>query len=130
MTEISDNTPCVAGGWRGVRDALAKRDRFRKFLTKGRPNGVMLPYAGSGQKLRYYFLDLTIKTNRLSLGFFGRIFRVTTKTQCHQGYDRKPRSASARNATEKLNTDGPPSGGQGGYVASAGCFSLLIHSSR
>ena len=61
MTEISDNTPCVAGGWRGVRDALAKRDRFRKFLTKGRPNGVMLPYAGSGRKLRYYFLDLTIK---------------------------------------------------------------------
>ena len=90
----------IAGGWRGVRDALAKRDRFRKFLTKGRPNGVMLPYAGSGQKLRYYFLDLTIKTNRLSLGVFGRIFRVTTKTQCHQGYDRKPRSASAIRAAE------------------------------
>ena len=61
MTEINDNTPCVAGGWRGVRDALAKRDRFRKFLTKGHPNGVMLPYAGSGRKLRYYFLDLTVK---------------------------------------------------------------------
>ena len=33
MTEINDNTLCV--GWRGVRDALAKRDRFHKFLTKG-----------------------------------------------------------------------------------------------
>ena len=61
MTEINDNTPCVGGGWRGVRDALAKRDRFHKFLTKGHPDGVMLPYVSSGQKLRYYFLDLTRK---------------------------------------------------------------------
>ena len=56
MTEINDNTPCVGGGWRGVRDALAKRDRFHKFLTKGHPDGVMLPYVSSGQKLRYYFV--------------------------------------------------------------------------
>ena len=34
MTEINDNTPCVGGGWRGVRDALAKRDRFHKFLCR------------------------------------------------------------------------------------------------
>ena len=57
MTEINDNTPCVGGGWRGVRDALAKRDRFHKFLTKGHPDGVMLPYYG-GFDIRYYWLDL------------------------------------------------------------------------
>jgi hypothetical protein len=57
MTEINDNTPCVGGGWRGVRDALAKRDRFHKFLTKGHPDGVMLPYYGGGD-IRYYWLNL------------------------------------------------------------------------
>ena len=61
MIEINDNTPCAGGGWQGVRDALAKRGRWRKFLAKGHPNGVMLPYVGSGQKLHYYFLDLTRK---------------------------------------------------------------------
>jgi hypothetical protein len=43
MTEINDNTPCFGGTWRSQRDTLAKRDRWRKFLAKGHPDGVMLP---------------------------------------------------------------------------------------
>jgi hypothetical protein len=38
-------------------------DPVHKFLTKGHPDGVMLPYVSSGQKLRYYFLDLTCETD-------------------------------------------------------------------
>ena len=57
MTEINEDTPCIGGGWRGVRDALAKRDRWHKFLTKGHPDGVMVPY-DAGSYVRYYWVDL------------------------------------------------------------------------
>ena len=56
MTGINEDTPCVGGGWRGVRDALAKHDRFHKFLTKGHSDGVMLPYYGGGD-IRYYWFN-------------------------------------------------------------------------
>ena len=53
MTEINDNTPSVGDTWRGVRDALAKRDSFYKFPTKGQqlPHRQAAPWGLSAHRL-------------------------------------------------------------------------------